>query len=254
MRLSWAHAAAGALTAVVAAGLLAMPSRLLGPDQARLTPISLPRAASTTVVVAARPVVKPRAKVVRRAAQPAATAQLASVVVHPTVPTRTAPVAHKAVRHSEHRVAAARVTILNRVRRHPLPVDEPRVVPKPAPSPGARARACACSRTGPRAGTGSHSAGGDTRRRSGSGSGACPGSRRPRRPRRRGSSPIPRAPRTQTTSSDSQNCPRDDHHGNGSGHGDDNGGHDSDYGHDDGNHGGHGGDGDQHGHGYGHKK
>ena len=177
MRLSWAHAAAGALTAVVAAGLLAMPSRLLGPDQARLTPISLPRAASTTVVVAARPVVKPHAKVVRRAAQPAPTAQLASVIVHPTVPTRTAPVAHKAVRHSAHRVAAARVTILNRVRRHPLPVDEPRVVAKPAPAPGAGACPCARSRSAARARTGPDTAGGDTRRRSRSGSGACPGTR-----------------------------------------------------------------------------
>ena len=147
MRLSWAHAAAGALTAVVAAGLLAMPSRLLGPDQARLTPISLPRAASTTVVVAARPVVKPRAKVVRRAAQPAPTAQLASVVVHPTVPTRTS------ARRSQGRPALG-------ASRRGRPRDDPesRAAPPAAgrraegrpqarPHPGAGSCSCARSRT-----------------------------------------------------------------------------------------------------------
>ena len=177
MRLSWAHAAAGALTAVVAAGLLAMPSRLLGPDQARLTPISLPRAASTTVVVAARPVVKPRAKVVRHAAQPAATAQLASVVVHPTVPTR------QSARRSQGRPALG-ASRRGRPRDDPESGAAPPAAgrraegrPQACPQPGARARAC--SRPRARTGSGSHAAGRDTRRRSGSsaGSGACPGSR-----------------------------------------------------------------------------
>ena len=130
MRLSSAHAAAAALTAVVAAGLLAMPSRLLGPDQARLTPISLPRPASATIVVAAPPVVeRPR----KPAPPPAPVAQLASVVVHRSTPTPKLPVTHKRV--VVRPAPTAGVTVLNRVRRHPLPADEARATTAPAPAP-----------------------------------------------------------------------------------------------------------------------
>ena len=134
MRLSWAHAAAGALTAIVAAGLLAMPSRLLGPEQDRLTPINLPRVASPAIVVAVRPaVVIPAAKPVRRPVPSAPVAQLASVVVHATAPTQTAPAAHKA--NAAHGMTAARVTVVNRVARHPLPTDEARAATRPTPAP-----------------------------------------------------------------------------------------------------------------------
>jgi hypothetical protein len=119
-----------------------MPSRLLGPDRARLTPISLPRPASATVVVAAPPVVEPDAKAVRPAV-PAPVAQLASIV-HRAASTPKTPVAHHVVAHP----GAAHVTVLNRARRHPLPADQPRIptpapVPAPAPAPPPAAPAAA---------------------------------------------------------------------------------------------------------------
>lgn len=199
MRLSWAHAAAGALTAIVAAGLLAMPSRLLGPEQDRLTPINLPRVASPAIVVAVRPaVVIPAAKPVRRPVPSAPVAQLASVVVHATAPTQPAPAAHKA--SAAHGMTAARVTVVNRVARHPLPTDEaraathptpaptPEPVPVPAPAPAAPAPAPAPAPAAPR--VLAYSA-----------------------------STVPQTPSDDTNA----NCPDDGHNGNGKGNGNGNG-------------------------------
>lgn len=197
MRLSWAHAAAGALTAIVAAGLLAMPSRLLGPEQDRLTPINLPRVASPAIVVAVRPaVVIPAAKPVRRPVPSAPVAQLASVVVHATAPTQPAPAAHKA--SAAHGMTAARVTVVNRVARHPLPTDEARAAthptpaptpePVPAPAPAAPAPAPAPAPAAPR--VLAYSA-----------------------------STVPQTPSDDTNA----NCPDDGHNGNGKGNGNGNG-------------------------------
>ena len=221
MRLSWAHAAAGALTAVVAAGLLAMPSRLLGPDQAQLTPISLPRAASTTVVVAARPVARPRAKAVRRAARagldsPARERGRPSHGAYPHGP-----------RHSQGRRPPLGPARRGRSRDDPEPRAAPpaagrRAEGRPQARPQAdagsrsrtRTRTCSGARARPRAGTGSRPTGGGTPRRAGTGTG-------PRRPRRRPDladarlrlHPEHRHARRPRLLS--QNCPRDDRHGNG---------------------------------------
>ena len=54
MRLSWAHGAIVALSLTAGIGLLDTPSRLLGPSIAE-SPLSLPRASTTSIVIAALP-------------------------------------------------------------------------------------------------------------------------------------------------------------------------------------------------------
>jgi hypothetical protein len=100
MRLSLAQGTVGVLTAVVAAGLLAMPSRVLGPDGRHLTPIALPQPGASPVVVAAPPPPAPHGRSVPRrpaVARRSPTAQLASVVV-PVPKPHAAPVRRAPVR------------------------------------------------------------------------------------------------------------------------------------------------------------
>ena len=223
-----------------------MPSRPLRRDQARLTPISLPRAASTTVVVAATPVVKPRPG--RPAGLPPAPAPSSRAwssiprCLPAEPPLLTRPSATR-------RIASGPRATTEPVRRHPLPVDQPRVVAKPAPAP-----APAPAPVPPRARLRLRPAGGDTRRRFGSGSAySCPDRTRPAPTSPRGCSTIARAPPPDDL--DHAQHLADPRHGNG-------------HRHDAGDHGQtteprrhettgtrrYGGDGDQHGHGHGHKK
>jgi hypothetical protein len=128
MRLSLAQGTVGVLTAVVAAGLLAMPSRVLGPDGRHLTPIVLPRPGSSPVVVAAAP--PPAAHARSAPARPvvarrAPSAQLASVVV-PVGEPHAAPV---------HRIARRAAPAVTQTRHLPVPTDEARPAPAPAPAP-----------------------------------------------------------------------------------------------------------------------
>jgi hypothetical protein len=65
MRFSWAQAVAGGLTLAVVAGLLLLPSRLLGPD--RPVDVAVPQAEATRSVQAVPPLV------IRHLRRPAAT-------------------------------------------------------------------------------------------------------------------------------------------------------------------------------------
>src|SRR6185312_5432211 len=129
MRLSLAQGTVGVLTAVVAAGLLAMPSRVLGPDGRHLTPIALPRPGSSHVVVAAPPPTVPHTRSLPRrpvVAHQAPAAQLASVVV-PVARPQAAPLHRSPVRRAAPAVTPSRHL--------PLPTDEAKPTPAPAPAP-----------------------------------------------------------------------------------------------------------------------
>ena len=135
MRTSWAQGAAGALTAVVAVGLLLLPARVLGPEHRASRALELPTIAAAPAVQAA-PAVRPRPY--RPAPRPtpqsiprADAAALASVVV--TTRSRPSTPARRVNRHVETQHARL-VAVLARQRRQRTTPDEARVSAAPVPA------------------------------------------------------------------------------------------------------------------------
>jgi hypothetical protein len=132
MRFSLVQGTVGALTAVVAVGLLAVPSRVLGPDRAHLALPSLPAPrTSTPAVVAVPPLSEPSYRPVT--VRHAPVTQLASVVVKTPVAHRAAPASHPAAKPTPPPARIAPSLHL------PLPADAPSpappATPPPAPAP-----------------------------------------------------------------------------------------------------------------------
>ncbi len=126
MRLSWAQGAIVALSLTAAIGLLDTPARLLGPASVAETPLSLPRASTPSIVIAALPT--PRLPAQIRHARPRLRPPSAAPVL-PPVPLEqpTAQVADQPTL-----VTPAAVIVAPRRR---TPPDEPRPTPTPAPAP-----------------------------------------------------------------------------------------------------------------------
>jgi outer membrane biosynthesis protein TonB len=129
MRGSWSQPAAGALICAVAGGLLLLPGQLLGPSP-QGAPLRLAAALAPSPVQAAPiPTAAKHRHVITKqvAVQTAApTAQLASVVVTPTVPVSTGVVVHRA--------QPTKPAISRPTRDVPLPA-QPGATPAPAPAP-----------------------------------------------------------------------------------------------------------------------
>lgn len=132
-RVPWAHAATGALSAAVVAGLLLLPGHLVGSGKDESAPIVLP-ATTAPAPVAAIPVVRPK-RHVHRVAKPQTVLASAPVVTRAVTPA----VVHVAARPVVHRAvptpkkAAPRVsTRPRRLTAHETPRD---IVAPPAPAP-----------------------------------------------------------------------------------------------------------------------
>jgi hypothetical protein len=137
MRLSWAQSAVGALVLVVAAGMLELPSRVLGPARAVQAPLDLPRIVTPAVVLANPPaarapvVVHVSAPPAKRARKPVVTKIPAEQVAPRTPPRRARP--------SPGISAPPLVVTLGRARHLPLPADPARPPATSAPAPPAPA-------------------------------------------------------------------------------------------------------------------
>lgn len=135
MRLSWGQGAITAITLVVAAGMLQLPSRILGPASALEAPINLPQSLTPSVVLA-NPAA-PRVVTIRHRAAPPPPA-----TVQPA-PTRV-PAVHSAPQPQPAAPAAVPqpqapplLIALGGARHLPLPLDEaaPRAPAAPTPAP-----------------------------------------------------------------------------------------------------------------------
>ncbi len=128
MRLSWAQGAIVALSLTAAIGLLDTPARLLGPASVAEAPLSLPRASTPSIVIAALPTPHLPARISHapRLRPPSAAPALA--VGLPPVALEQ-PSAQVAVQPTL--VAPAAVIVAPRR----TPPDEPRPTPTPAPAP-----------------------------------------------------------------------------------------------------------------------
>jgi hypothetical protein len=137
MRLSWAQGAVAALVVVVAAGMLEVPSRILGPARAVQAPLALPRTVTPAVVLANPPAARPpaivRVSAPRAKPKPARTPAVTKIPAEPVAP-RTPP---RRARPSPGTSAPPLVVTLGRARHLPLPPDpaRPPAAPTPAPPP-----------------------------------------------------------------------------------------------------------------------
>src|SRR5207245_5304313 len=134
MRLSWGQGAVVALVAIVAAGMLELPSRVLGPARALQAPINLPQSQSPAVVLASPPV-RHSVVVRHKAAPPSAPAAqpiVARIPAPAAVLTPAPPRAHPAPASPAvaHPSLPGRDTQLGR-ERHLAPRDDAR---RPAPA------------------------------------------------------------------------------------------------------------------------
>jgi fermentation-respiration switch protein FrsA (DUF1100 family) len=138
MRLSLAQAAAGALTTVVAAGLLVLPTRLLGPEQDASPALRLPGITATPTVHAALPAAAAtqRHRATRRA-DSNGSASLASVVKRPLIVPAAVSAARTAPAHIAHRSAPQGARLIDALsrQRHRPPPDPARPPPTPTPTP-----------------------------------------------------------------------------------------------------------------------
>jgi hypothetical protein len=139
MRLSWAQAAAGALTTVVAAGLLMLPGRILGPDQGAGPALRLPGIAAVPTVHAAaeQPVHRaPRRRPVTHIA-PRPNPSLVSALVPAAATDRRAhssPTPQPHVRPPAVSQGGSLIDALSGLHHRPPP-DAGRPTPTPAPAP-----------------------------------------------------------------------------------------------------------------------